>query len=140
MRNNGRTVYKPIQTKRDTGYTQHYYRHSTGSNPAIVSPCNVRQLSTTTVQSQETGPQLTLQKGVKGTFWEHLQSFGGKWMWEYIKEGEPDISWLRDTLTTGTLLGVMEGSYNRHKAKSCSGAEWVFSIQIIKEDSLGVIL
>jgi hypothetical protein len=39
MKSNGRTVYKLIQTKRDTRYTQHHYRHSTNSNPAIGSPC-----------------------------------------------------------------------------------------------------
>ncbi len=109
MRNNGQTVYKPIQTKQDTRYTQHYYRHSTDSNPAIGSPCNIRRLSPTTVQHQETGPQLTLQREVKSAFWEHLQSFGGEWMWEYIKEGETNLSWLRDALTTGTLVGVMDG-------------------------------
>jgi hypothetical protein len=45
-------------------------------------------------------------------------------MWEYIKEGETDVSWLKDTLTTGTLVGVTDGSYDRHKAKSCSRAGW----------------
>jgi hypothetical protein len=46
-------------------------------------------------------------------------------MWEYIKEGEADVSLLRDTLTIGTLVGVTNGSYLRHKAKSCSGVGWV---------------
>jgi hypothetical protein len=137
VRKNGRTVYELIQTKQDTKVTQHYYRHSTNSNPAIGSPCNVRQLSPTTVQRQETGPQFMLQKEVKGTFWKHLQSFGGKWMWEYIKEGETDISWLRDALTTGTLVGVTDGSHDRHKTKFCSRAGWVLACRSSKKTLRG---
>jgi hypothetical protein len=38
VRNNARTVCKPIQTNQDTRYTQHYYRHSTNSNLAIRTP------------------------------------------------------------------------------------------------------
>ena len=68
------------------------------------------------------GPQLTLQREARGTFWEYLQSLGGEWMWEDIEEGETDVSWLKDALTTGTLVGVMDGFCDRHKVKSCSGA------------------
>ncbi len=42
-------------------------------------------------------------------------------MWEYIKEKEADMVWLRDALTNGMLIGITDGSYDRHKAKSCSG-------------------
>jgi hypothetical protein len=140
VRKNSWKVYKPIQAKQDTRYTQHYYRHSTDSNPAIGSPCNVRQLSPTTVQRQEMGPQLTLQREVKGTFWENLQSIGGEWMWEYIEEGEADVLWLRDALTTGILVGVMDGFYNRHKVKALQQGRMGSSMQIIKEDSEGIIL
>jgi hypothetical protein len=127
------TVYKPIQSKQDAKHTQHYYRHSTDSNSAIGSPCNVCQLSLRTVQCQETGLQLMLQRETGGTFWEHLQSLGGKWIWEYMQEGETDILWLNDTLTTGILVGVMDGSYDRHKAKSCSGEGWVLACRSSKK-------
>jgi hypothetical protein len=46
-------------------------------------------------------------------------------MWEYIKEGETNMLWLRDTLINGTLIGVTDGSFDRHKAKSCSGLGWI---------------
>jgi hypothetical protein len=74
-----------------------------------------------------------LQREVKGTFWEHLQSLRGKWMWEYIKEGEMEALWLRDALKTVTLVGVMDGSYDRHKVKSCSGAGWVLACRLSKK-------
>jgi hypothetical protein len=35
------------------------------------------------------------------------------------------MEWLKDTLINGTLVGVMDGSYDRHKAKSCSGLGWI---------------
>ncbi len=46
-------------------------------------------------------------------------------MWEYIKEKEGDTEWLKDALINGMLVGVMDGSYDRHKAKSCSGSGWI---------------
>jgi hypothetical protein len=46
-------------------------------------------------------------------------------MWEYIKEKECNTVWLKDALTNGTLIGVTDGSYDRHKAKSCSGSGWI---------------
>jgi hypothetical protein len=58
-------------------------------------------------------------------------------MWEYVKEGEMDILWLKDALTTGTLVGVTDGSYNRHKAKSCSGAGWVLACRSSKKTMRG---
>jgi hypothetical protein len=58
-------------------------------------------------------------------------------MLEYIKEGEVDVSWLRDALATGTLVGVMEGSYDRHKAIFCSGAGWVLACRSSKKTLRG---
>jgi hypothetical protein len=46
-------------------------------------------------------------------------------MWEYIKEGEINTLWLRDALINGTLIGITDGSFNRHKAKSCSDLGWI---------------
>ncbi len=46
-------------------------------------------------------------------------------MWEYIKEKEGDTEWLKDALINGTLVGVTDGSYDRHKAKSCSSLGWI---------------
>jgi hypothetical protein len=46
-------------------------------------------------------------------------------MWDYIKEGEIDTLWLSDVLINGTLIGIADGSFDRHKAKSCSGLGWI---------------
>jgi hypothetical protein len=64
-------------------------------------------------------------QATEGTFWEHLRSLGGTWMWEYIKEDKIDTVWLRDALINRMLIGVTAGSFDRHKAKSCSGSGWI---------------
>ncbi len=46
-------------------------------------------------------------------------------MWKYIKEKEHDTEWLKGALINGMLVGVTDGSCDRHKAKSCSGSGWI---------------
>ncbi len=120
-----RTVYDPVKTKRNMRYTQLYSMQYTDSLPVIRNLCNVRQLSAFTFQQRETGMALASPQETESTFWEYLRSLGGTWMWEYIKEKEVDTVWLRDALTNGTLIGVTDGSYDKHKAKSCSGLGWI---------------
>jgi hypothetical protein len=115
------TVYDPVKTKRNTRYTQLYSMQYTDSLPVIGNPCNIRQLLAFTFQRRETGTALASPQETESTFWEYLRSLGGTWMWEYIKEKEADMVWLRDALTNGMLIGITDGSYDRHKAKSCSG-------------------
>jgi hypothetical protein len=67
------------------------------------------------------------------TFWEYLGSLGGIWMWEYIKEKECDTYWLKGALINGSLIGVTDGSYDRHKAKSCSGSGWILACTASKK-------
>jgi hypothetical protein len=38
-------------------------------------------------------------------------------MWQYVKEGEVDVGWIRNALVNGTLIGVTNGSYDRIKLK-----------------------
>ncbi len=104
---------------------QVYSMQYTDALPAIGNPCNVRQLSSTTFQHREMGMGLVPVQATEGTFWEHLRSLGGTWMWEYIKEGEIDTLWLRDALINRMLISITDGSFNRHMAKSCSGLGWI---------------
>jgi hypothetical protein len=59
------------------------------------------------------------------TFWEFLKSLGGEWMWVYIQEGEIDVTWISTALTTGTFIGVTDGSYNRVCAGAVSSSGWI---------------
>jgi hypothetical protein len=56
------------------------------------------------------------------TFWEFLKSLGGEWMWDYIQEGEIDVTWISTALTTGTFIGVTDGSYDRACASTVRGS------------------
>ncbi len=120
-----RTVYDPEKTKRNARYTQIYSMQYTDSLPAIGNPFNVQQLSANTFQRRETGTALASPQTTEITFWEYLKSLGGIWMWEYIKEKECNTEWLKDALINGSLIRVTDGSYDRHKEKSCSGLGWI---------------
>jgi hypothetical protein len=45
-------------------------------------------------------------------------------MWEKL-EGEEDLGWLAEALTSGTLVCVTDGSYDRARARNISGAGWI---------------
>jgi hypothetical protein len=59
------------------------------------------------------------------TFWEFLKSLGEEWMWDYIQEGEMDVTWIGTALTTNTFIRVTDGSYNRVRASAVSGYGWI---------------
>ncbi len=46
-------------------------------------------------------------------------------MWDYIQEGEADVSWISVALTTGTFIGVTDGSYDHVRAGTVSGSGWI---------------
>jgi hypothetical protein len=59
------------------------------------------------------------------TFWEFLKSLGGEWMWDYIQQGEIDVTWISTAFTTGTFIGVTDGSYHRVCTSAVSSSEWI---------------
>ncbi len=137
LRDNVQTVYDSVKTKCNTHYTQLYSIQYTDSLPVTGNPCNVQQLSAITFQRQETGTTLASAHATESTFWDYLKSLGETWMWEYIKEKEADTVWLRDTLINGTLIGITNSSYNRHKAKLCSGLGGILVCMASKKTLLG---
>jgi hypothetical protein len=111
LRDNIQTVYDPVKTEQNTQYTQVYSMQYTDALPAIGNPCNVRQLLSIIFQRWETGTGLTQVQATEGTFWKHLRSLGGTWMWEYIKEGEINTVRLRDALINGMLIGITDSYF-----------------------------
>jgi hypothetical protein len=67
------------------------------------------------------------------TFWEFLKSLGGEGMWDYIQEGETDVSWVSAALTAGTFIGVTHRSYDRVRAGTVSGAGWIICYTTTKK-------
>jgi len=50
---------------------------------------------------------------------------GGEWMWEHIVEGDIDVGWIRDALSSGMFLAVTGGSYYREMAPTVSRSGWI---------------
>ncbi len=46
-------------------------------------------------------------------------------MWDYIQEGEIDVTWISTTFTTGTFIRVTDRSYNRVRAGAVSCSGWI---------------
>jgi hypothetical protein len=67
------------------------------------------------------------------TFWEFLKSLGGEWMWDYIQEGKTDVSWVSIALTAGTFINVTNGSYDRIRTGTVSGAGWIICCTTTKK-------
>jgi hypothetical protein len=74
---------------------------------------------------REIGPPLFDPKETNPTFWELLQSLGGEWMWEHVKDEDSDMSWARNTMVNGTLIAVTDGLFDRERAKDVSRSGWI---------------
>ena len=55
-------------------------------------PANVLVIQGNVVHRRSIGTPLTPPVLKFPTFWEFLKSLGGKWMWDYIQEGEIDVT------------------------------------------------
>jgi hypothetical protein len=105
---------------------QIYHRsHILASIPGHCLPANVLTLPGDQILHREIEPPLASFSSVTQSFWTHLRSMGGEWMWEHIFEGEIEVGWVRDTLANGTFLAVTDGSYDREKAPTVSGSGWI---------------
>jgi hypothetical protein len=61
-------------------------------------------------------------------FWEFLDTWGGKWMWESIDDSQQskhNLSWLVEGMKLNTLTWVTDGSYDRKRAADLCGVGWV---------------
>jgi hypothetical protein len=105
---------------------QTYQRsHVLGTIPTHCLPANVLVLPGEQILRREIGPPLASLSVTKESFWVHLRSMGGDWMWEHIVEGDVDVGWIRDALANGTFLAVTDGSYDRQAAPMVSGSGWI---------------
>lgn len=60
------------------------------------------------------------------TFWEHLRSQGGEWMWDHVT-GNQEMEWFRDALADGTAMMAADGSYSRDLDRTLSGTGWAIT-------------
>ena len=118
---------RPGRTRLETGYvdTGHVVIQHTGL-PASVHSMAVGGI--TRVILPRTGPLIPIhQPPSSQTFWEVLKSWGGTWMWSSIQFDSrgSDTSWLTQSLDEGTLIGVVDGSYDRVRAPHICGTGWI---------------
>jgi hypothetical protein len=99
--------------------------HALGQIPAHVLPATVLVLPGDQILRREIGPPLAPPRPYTSSFWTHLRSMGGEWMWEHIVEGDIDVDWIRDALEKGSFLAVTNGSYDRTVAPTVSGSGWI---------------
>jgi hypothetical protein len=96
--------------------------------PTRGTPSSVITLSEFTVQKLQDGPLLATKAETTIGFWDHLESWGGAWMWSDIPRDQrtyTDTSWLGSGMSAGTLIWVIDGSYNSKQAKDLSGVGWI---------------
>ena len=76
---------------------------------------------------REVGPAFAVRPSMPDDFWHFLKSHGGDWMWDKFY-GTPssrrDLSWLVAAVRNGTAIWVTDGSYDRKRAPTVSGAGW----------------
>jgi hypothetical protein len=95
-------------------------------------PVSVRGLDDTHVHKLSTGSALARGPQQPSNFWEFLRSWGGKWMWEGVKDSQAtkqDLSWLIQGMESNLLIWVTEGSYDRKCAPGISGVGWIIFCQ-----------
>jgi hypothetical protein len=91
-------------------------------------PTCVITLSESTVKKLQEGSPLAKAVETHLSFWDHLNSWGGEWMWSDIPRDQStytDTSWLATGLSAGTLIWVTDGLYDRKRAKDLYGVGWI---------------
>ncbi len=99
--------------------------HTLGQVPSHCLPATVLVLPGDQILCREIGPPLAAPLTDTSSFWTHLCSMGGEWMWEHIVKGDINVNWIRDALANGTFLAVTNGSYDREMAPTVSGLGWI---------------
>ncbi len=104
---------------------EYHYTEDVNRIPDGWVPATVLALQGDVVYRRSIGTPLAPTARMTPTFWEFPKSLGGEWMWDYIQEGEADVSWISTALTAGTFIGVTGGSYNRVHAGTVNSSGWI---------------
>jgi hypothetical protein len=123
---NTATVYiHSTAIARVQSWHEYHQAHDVDTTPENCVPANVLTLPGDRIHRQSIGPLLAPQVHEYWPFWTYLKSLGGKWMWDYIQEGEIDVTWISTALANGSFISVADVSYDRDHASMVSGSGWV---------------
>ena len=111
--------------------------HVLGAIPTHCLLANVMVLPGDQILRREIGPPLAILTSTEQSFWCHLCSMGGEWMWEHVVEGDSDVGWIWDALANGTFLAVTDGSYNRGMAPTARGLGCIIACTTCKRTLRG---
>jgi hypothetical protein len=85
-------------------------------------------LTNNTINRLNEGASLAKGPPLTTNFWEFLNTWGGRWMWEGIDESQPtkhNLIWMVERMKSNTLIRVTDGSYNRKRAADLCGVGWI---------------
>ncbi len=120
------SVYTQTATRAIVQSRQEYHRkQDVDLIPDRWVPANMLVVHGNVVHRRSVGTPLAPPVRKFPTFWEFLKSLGGEWMWDYIQEGEMDVTWISTALTSGTFIRVTDGSYDRARAGAVSSSGWI---------------
>jgi hypothetical protein len=103
-------------------------------------PVSGRGVDDTHINKMNTGPALARGPQQPSNFWEFLRSWGGKWMWDVVKDSQAtkhDLSWLIQGMETNSLIWVTDGSYERKRDPVISGVGWIIFCQTTGKGLVG---
>ena len=88
-------------------------------------PCSVGIKDNNIVLLLNIGPHQVEEAHAAKTFIELLQSRGGAWMWNNVRNSGEDFGWVLAALEQGTCIWVVDGSFMEELRTDVSGEEWV---------------
>ena len=123
-------VYQPAAGSRRTRSSNIFAPAQLMSDASPLGlPVSIMRWPDGSVARRECGLSLAVCPLQPEEFWDFLRSWGGDWMWEYVEGKDQDLWWLTDALASGTAVLVTDGSYDRKRAPTVSGAGWVITCQ-----------
>jgi hypothetical protein len=92
------------------------------------APTSFVRFTNTTTNRLNKGAPLAKGPLLPTDFWDFLNTWGGKWMWEGINKNQPaklELTWLVEGMKSNTLIWVTDGSYDWKKAADLCIVGWI---------------
>ena len=91
-------------------------------------PTSVIGFTDENVNKLNEGVQLVKGPSLPSDFWDLLDTWGEKWMWEGINENQTrkhNLTWHVDGMKPNTLVWVTDGLYDQKKAADLCRVGWI---------------
>jgi hypothetical protein len=98
----------------------------------IGHPVSVQGVDDMHINKMNISPALARGPQQHSNYWEFLRSWGGKWVWDVVKDSqatEHNLSWLIQGMGANSLIWVTDGTYDRKHAPVISRGGWIIFCQ-----------